>query len=611
MNIRDQIGRMSFPLVVAGGVLLVGMLSIFEWKVVATFDELQAGSLAQRSNLENIGGIEKLRIAIIDMETGVRGYLLAGDRRFLEPYERGQEAFRGQLQFMLKALGDKPRQMASMRILEQRESAWRLEYLQHMVERRARATSEREFAALRAEVATAVGKRRVDEMRGILDDMLDRESAEARAAGESLEDLLQRARHALLLSCAMLIAFAMLLTWVIFRSLLALRKHNAELIAENRARRDAEAALMHATEMQRAIFESADYAIIAIDAEGMVQAFNQAAERMFGIVADRVIGRQNLANFFLAEQLAARAREFSVELGKPVSPGPETLLLKSHLGLRNEHEWDMLRADGSTLVVQMSMAALRKDDFGVKGYVGIVHDISERRKMQRLKQEFVSTVSHELRTPLAAIMSALSLLDQGEAGDIPEPAHEFVRMAHEGSMRLAALVNDILDIDRIESPELALVPSTVALPELLAEALQHGRKQAERYAVQLHLDMPVPAASIRVDRDRLLQVLGHLLANACKFSPPGYAVRLAAGLYGSQARISVFDNGPGIPLSFRARIFDKFARADDSDTRQKGGTGLGLAISKALVARMGGRIGFESSAGLATEFYLEFPLAVE
>jgi PAS domain S-box-containing protein len=236
-------------------------------------------------------------------------------------------------------------------------------------------------------------------------------------------------------------------------------------------------------------------------------------------------------------------------------------------------------------------------------------DVTERKRVEQMKEEFVATVSHELRTPLTAIVGSLALMDAGETGELPPAAREFVRIAYENSERLTALVNDILDLERLEAGRTEFRLAPVELAPFLARALTLNAAYAERHGVRLALGSVPVGAYAAADPDRLMQVLTNLLSNAAKFSPQGAEVTVAAHADGATVRIEVIDRGRGIPTEFRSTIFEKFAQADGSDSRQKGGTGLGLAIVKALVERMSGRVWYESEVGRGTTFFVELPAA--
>jgi PAS domain S-box-containing protein len=234
----------------------------------------------------------------------------------------------------------------------------------------------------------------------------------------------------------------------------------------------------------------------------------------------------------------------------------------------------------------------------------LVRDITERKKVERLKNEFVSTVSHELRTPLTSIRGSLGLLRGGVAGTLPAEAERLIEIAFKNSERLVRLINDILDIEKIESGALAFDRRPLDLAHLVENAVEALGGFAAELGVRLVVAPSVRPAIVLADHDRLMQVMANLLSNAAKFSPPGGEVVVDVTAVLGGFRVAVRDHGPGIPEDFRDRVFERFAQADASDRRQKGGTGLGLSICKAIVERHGGTIGFESSS-CGTTFWFE------
>jgi PAS domain S-box-containing protein len=287
----------------------------------------------------------------------------------------------------------------------------------------------------------------------------------------------------------------------------------------------------------------------------------------------------------------------------------EALQLESmeKTGRYGPYEKEYIRKDGSRYPVLLNGMVVH-DPSGRKLIWSIIEDISERKRMERMKNEFVSTVSHELRTPLTSITGALGLIAGGALGTLPEQAGQMVAVAHKNSQRLTHLINDLLDMEKLMAGKLRFDLRAQPLMPLIDGAIHDNQAYADQYGVRLDFTERVDAAEVEVDSLRLQQVLANLLSNAVKFSPQGRVVEVRASLRGEHVRVAVIDQGPGIPAAFRDRIFQKFSQADASDTRQKGGSGLGLAISRELMEHMGGSIGFESVAGEGATFYFDLPL---
>ncbi|OGB05748.1 MAG: ATPase [Burkholderiales bacterium RIFCSPHIGHO2_12_FULL_61_11] len=241
------------------------------------------------------------------------------------------------------------------------------------------------------------------------------------------------------------------------------------------------------------------------------------------------------------------------------------------------------------------------------GFFSTGNDITELKRMDRMKTEFVSTVSHELRTPLTSIRGSLGLVWGGITGELPEKAKLLIGIAKNNCERLIRLINDILDIEKIESSQLRLELQALELAPLMEQLVAANEGFAAQHNVKLQLHAMTLPVWVHVDSDRLAQVVTNLLSNAIKFSPPQGLVQIVVRSESGRARVEISDKGPGIPEDFRQRIFQKFSQADSSDTRQKGGTGLGLNISKAILERMGGSIGFTTQSGLGTTFFFELP----
>ena len=244
-------------------------------------------------------------------------------------------------------------------------------------------------------------------------------------------------------------------------------------------------------------------------------------------------------------------------------------------------------------------------------FVAIVRDITERKKIDKAKSEFVSTVSHELRTPLTSIKGSLGLIKSGAVGELPGKFKSMLDIAYNNSDRLVLLINDILDMEKINAGKMEFNIGPMDIVSLVNEAIDANKGYGDEHNVTFFRSGNSEQILVDGDKDRLMQVFSNLMSNAAKFSPGGSEVELSVLHNGSFVRVSVRDSGPGIPKEFREKIFQKFSQADSSDTRMKGGTGLGLSITKAIVERHRGSIDFETESGNGSTFFFDLPILIK
>lgn len=327
-------------------------------------------------------------------------------------------------------------------------------------------------------------------------------------------------------------------------------------------------------------------------------------------------GRVTFVNPSAAAALGYTTEELTGRLAHDTfhAPGPDGVPLAwsecyikeaiQHGSLVLSEEDEYVRADGSMFPVEITASPLL-DGSEVLGAVVVFRDVTHRREIDRMKNEFLSVVSHELRTPLTSIRGSLGLLAGGQLGELPERAASLVGVAVQNSERLTRLINDLLDIERMDSGSAPMDVMTLDVRNLLEAAVD----QIEGMATSVGVRVELGTASGRVlaDEDRVIQTLMNLLGNAIKFSDPGGVVRVGAAVEGTMVHFQVTDEGRGIPPDKLESIFERFEQVDSSDTRQRGGTGLGLTISKGIVDRLGGHIWAESVLGLGTTIHFTLP----
>ncbi len=508
-----------------------------------------------------------------DAETGQRGYIISGDDRFLEPYDRAL----GRLSRQMDALGElfaaDEVQTAQHRRLSEQVALKRV-----IMERSINLRETGQAQAAMTSVSSGQGRAAMDAIRQIVDQMTQREAEHLAALSANAERRTARTEFMVLLLFVALVVIAATSVFLVWRYL-ATRSALLERLEAAAARHSA-------------TLDSAFDAIITLNPSGSIETMNPAAERMFGWRADE-IDRRDVG--ILIDLAKNGEGAFLERLGASQGVWEEGLL----------RELTGKRRTGETFPADVALGAM--DLPTGRHVVAVVRDITERRRVAEMKDAFVSTVSHELRTPLTSIAGSLGLLAGGAAGELPDKAARLIGIAHSNSLRLVRLINDILDVEKLEAGKLVLTLAPLDLRDIAARAIEGVRGYVQELGVDLRLDDGAPAP-VRGDSDRLIQVVTNLLSNAAKFSPAGGEVTVTVNPEARIARLSVADHGPGISEEFRSRIFGKFAQADSTDTRAKGGTGLGLAIAREIAERHGGRLWFESAEGEGATFHLDLPL---
>ncbi len=520
---------------------------------------------------------EQLRLLLSlhqDMETGQRGYALTGNPTFLEPYERARRRLDGAFAGLAQLIAEDD---VGAEALEQLKVASRAKLV--IVERDIALARSGQIDEAQALIATGEGRRRMDALRSLVTDLDATEGNQLEAMIEASNRKRKTLQRTALALNAALTALLGLAGFVIMRALRS--RDNALRAAEDQASR------------QAAVFDGAKDAMITINPSGSIETLNPATARLFGYAPDALL-RRDVGILFEVAPDRGRVETFL-----------KRLQARRTLNTSKAEEFWARRQDGSTFLADVTVSPVPLAD-GHR-YLAVLRDVTERRQVERMKTEFVSTVSHELRTPLTSIAGSLGLLSGGAAGSLPERAGRLVDIAYNNCQRLVRLINDILDIEKIESGQMRFDNRPVDLVAATESSVQANSGFAEAHRVTVAFTPFATDATVIADPDRLAQIVTNLLSNAIKFSPVGGVVDVQIEPLDRRYRLSIADRGPGVPPEFRDRIFAKFAQADSSDTRSKGGTGLGLSIVRELATRMGGSVMFEDRDGGGTVFSVDLP----
>jgi two-component system, OmpR family, sensor histidine kinase VicK len=336
--------------------------------------------------------------------------------------------------------------------------------------------------------------------------------------------------------------------------------------------------------------------IYGMDMDGKFSFINPAAARILGYTSEEMQGKD-------IHELIHHSHADGTEHSKANCPILLGLRRREEVRIREDVFW---RKDGTTVPVEYIASPLI-DEGAIAGMVVAFQDVSERRRLEKMKDEFISTVSHELRTPLTSLRASLGLISSGSLDQRPEKRRQMLEVAIGNCDRLVRLVNDILDFDRVENGGMTLHRENLKAGDLLRRAADVEHEAAFKAQIRFRFDS-LAGLMVNVDQERILRVLSELVSNAIKFSPPETIIKLAAhAAENDEVCITVEDRGRGIAQDKLDVVFERFQQGDASDSRALGGTGLGLAICRRIVEQHGGRIWVESEPGKGSRFLFTLP----
>lgn len=335
--------------------------------------------------------------------------------------------------------------------------------------------------------------------------------------------------------------------------------------------------------------------IITTSSNGEIESCNNAIEQIFMYRENEMVGR-NIKELINAIDFS-RYKQDKFNAQK---------LIKNVKNIDNKYQLEGTKKDGTTIPIELSYNEVEFEGQRVTTF--IIHDITQHKNVEKMKDEFISIISHELRTPLTSIKGALGLVNAGVLGLIPNKANDVLKIADNNCSRLSNLINDILDLEKIKAGKMNFEFNSYNIISIVEESIEASLEYAKQYDVKYEMIDSIESAKVNVDKNRLIQVLLNLLSNAAKFSHAHSTVNIKVERINDElVRVKIQDTGVGISEEFKSQIYNNFSQEDSSDARKKGGTGLGLSISKEIISIMGGKISFESKLNEGTSFYIDLP----
>ena len=507
-----------------------------------------------------------------DAETAQRGFLLTGNRRYLAPYAPAKTSFTNDAGTILERSPSPALRYGWARF--QRIGEAKFAEMNRTILRMEAGRTDEALALVEEDF----GRQAMTAMRGIASDLIAEEERILKIRRDAFTE--QRSRLRVIVQVFIAVAILLLLAslWLLYRS--RVQRHAALVEALGLAER------------HRAILDSTSDALIILNPSGSIEALNASAARLLDYRPQDLI-RRDLGK--VLDEGETRSLPFLQRMGVKDGRLEKPLLV----------DRTARRSDGSPVPVDVALGVMDLPD-GLHLVLSL-RDVTERRKAEQAKDEFIATVSHELRTPLTSIVGSLGLLAAHDAVRNPESSRQLIAIAHSNAKRLIRLINDILDIDRIEQGYLAMAHEPVDVSEVAREAALGIQPLAELEEVVVETHDLADTAIVMGDAGRLGQVVTNLLSNAVRAAPKGstVAVAIAVERTDREIRLTVEDRGRGIPHYLRPRLFGRFERGEGEDGGV--GAGLGLAISREIVKRHDGHIGFEDRRGGGTRFEVILP----
>jgi PAS domain S-box-containing protein len=574
-------------------VLMALLAALFLWQISSLLSAAQAVEHTD----EVISQANETQKLLIDMETGMRGYLIAGKPEFLEPYNRASQEINPALDELGRLVSDSPSQTSRVNAVRSQSATW-MRYARDVI---ALKTAAGEFER---RVTSGEGKQTMDSMRAQFDALIDQEETLRNGRAQDTRLATWVAVGSGLMAAILL---GVILTIFIRRQLLAVSRSYLQALLSEQAQR----------QWLNITLTSIGDAVIVTDPEGRINLMNAVAESVVGWSTAEALGRPLPEVFKIVNEDTRAAVE---------NPVTKVLRAGQIVGLANHTI--LIAKDGREVPIDDSGAPIRDHEGNIIGVVLVFRDITERKHFEmereqllanaqaaqqeaeaanRLKDEFLATASHELRTPLTAVVGWSRMLRGGKLDQ--ETSARALESIERNANLQTRLIEDLLDISRIITGKLVLDRQPIEIPPVISDAVNTVRPAAEAKQITIETSFDPQAEPVLGDANRLQQVIWNLLANAVKFTPKGGHVFVALQRVDSQVEVSVRDTGEGIGAEFLPYVFDRFRQADGRSTRRHGGLGLGLAIVRHLVELHGGTVRAHSDGpGLGATISMRLPI---
>lgn len=551
----------------------------------------------RRGLFKEIRQFEHYLSKVKDAETGQRGFVITGDADYLQPYEEAIDYLQSAEldEFMARQAGNSdPRQAEKIKLLREKERQ-KLQELAEVIEKR----KAQGFKEAKKKVADNTGLQHMNGIRALVRSIIREKEQLMQEIENAIADNTNTTFLSFILGDILSIFLIGLCLIYLYFYIKKLEQKDKQLSLTTQE-------LSHSLAARQALLNAANYAIIAVDNNGIIHSFNPAAEKMFGYSCDELIGKSTTKILYEEKELHAHALELSMQLKTKITEVYDVLFVRAKNGLDDTREWTYIRKDRTSFPGLRSTAAIKSDSGEIIGYVSIISDITEQKEIEKMKNELVAIASHELRSPLAAIKGTFDLLTQ-EKQALTEKIQHIIDIGKKNCERLARVASDLTEFQQIKTGKLKLNIRKMNFSVFLSKVIQANASLAQQSNIELICQLVPKNWFIEADEERLIQAINKLILNAINYSDNKGIVNISAYKIGSKVHVEIKNEGKGVSQEIRDKLFQPFVRDPLILRAEKKGTGLELNLAKTIIEHHQGMIGFDrDSNGMV--FWFELPM---